>query len=338
MQDDIDLAHARGLDFLNLSDHNTISQHALVAAQQPSWPVLVLRSSEVTTYSGHGNGVGIHDYVDHRLGHDGRTMANVIDDVAAQGGLFLVNHAALDLGTACIGCAWQHPDDVPWDEVSGIEVLTGGWNIGVLAFTPRVIAMWDMLEDQGHRLSAVTGSDDHNAGTNETSTGSPIGSPCTLVRADELSEAGIIAGVRDHHTIAQLRGPDDPLVALAMKTAHGPAADVGDDVAGISEVELAVHVTAGSGTFLQVWRDGAKPAHQTPVTSDDFMFTYRDTPGAADHRYRVELVDDAGQRIVVTSHIYVHGVLAHGCNAGGGGGLATALAMLALLLRRRRAT
>src|SRR2546423_5159191 len=55
MDDDVSLAHSRGLDFINLSDHNTIAQHALAAAQQANYPVLVLRSSEITTYSGHGN-------------------------------------------------------------------------------------------------------------------------------------------------------------------------------------------------------------------------------------------------------------------------------------------
>src|SRR5262249_48804494 len=46
LQDNVDLAHMRGLDFINASDHNTISQHALIAAQQPGWPILVMRSSE----------------------------------------------------------------------------------------------------------------------------------------------------------------------------------------------------------------------------------------------------------------------------------------------------
>jgi MYXO-CTERM domain-containing protein len=336
MQDDIDLAHARGLDFVNLSDHNTIAQHALVAAQQPSWPVLVLRSSEITTYSGHGNGVGITDYVDHRIGHAGRTMQNVVDDVAAQGGIFIVNHAATNLGTNCIGCAWMH-DEVSWDGVSAIEVLTSGYDVGVQVFTPTVIHMWDALEDQGHRLAAVTGSDDHSAGMNESATGSPIGSPCTLVLADALSEAAIVDGVRNHRTIAQLRGPDDPLVAMTMKTKDGRAADIGDDVDGIAHVELDVHVTSGSGMFVQIWRDGAKVA-QTSVTSDAFAWTYKDTPGAADHRYRAELVSDTNQRVVVTSHIYAHGVLAHGCSAGGGGGgLTLAGLAVAFALRRRRA-
>jgi hypothetical protein len=334
LQGDVDLAHAQGLDFFNLSDHNTIAQHALVAAQQASWPVLVTRSSEITTYSGHGNGVGIHDYVDHRLGHNGRTIANVIDDVAAQGGVFIVNHAAYNLGTNCIGCGWMHDADVPWDEVSGIEVITAGYDIGVQVDTPPVLKMWDALEDQGYRISAVTGSDDHSAGVNEGTTGSPVGSPCTAVLADELSEAGIVDAVRHQHTLAQLRGPDDPMVEFTMKTKSGAIAEVGDDVDDISHASMTVHVTGGSGMFVQIWRDGAKVATK-PVTSDDFQTTFSDTPAVGGTtRYRAELMDDTNNRVVVTSHIYAHGVAGGGCNTGGSASPLLALGLLAL--RRRR--
>src|SRR5450755_2665187 len=189
----IDLATSRGLDFANISDHNTVAQHALLAAIQPDHPdFLFLRGAEITTYSGHGNAVGISKYVDHRVGYNGRTIKNIIDDVQAQGGIFIVNHPVLDLGTACIGCFWTHVDDTPWDEVTGLEVLTGNFDIGINAFYPRAIALWDMELDAGNKITAIGGSDDHSAGANETSTGSPIGSPTTLVLADNLSEAAII--------------------------------------------------------------------------------------------------------------------------------------------------
>jgi MYXO-CTERM domain-containing protein len=336
MQSDIDLAHMRGLDFLNLSDHNTISQHALVAAQQASWPVLVLRSSEITTYSGHGNGVGIHDYVDHRLGHNGRTMSNVIDDVVAQGGAFIINHAANNLGTACIGCGWAHAADIPWEKVSAMEVLTAGYDVGVQAFTPQILQMWDQQEDAGHRISAVTGSDDHSAGMNESATGAPIGSPCSLVLADELSEAGIVAGIQHQHTMANLRGPDDPPVEVIAHGKKGEQLTIGDDVDNLTGLE--VHVTGASGYFLQLWRDGQNIA-QIPVKSDDFTHTFEDKPSSADHRYRVHLIDDTNRPVVITSYVYAHGVTATGgggCSSGGGGASALPLIGLALLAARRR--
>ncbi|HET9620996.1 MAG TPA: CehA/McbA family metallohydrolase [Kofleriaceae bacterium] len=345
LQANIDLAHSRGLDFINASDHNTISQHALIAAQQAAWPVLAMRGAEITTYSGHGNAVGIHDYVDHRLGRAGRTITNVIADVKAQGGIFIVNHPATDLGTACIGCGWKHVDDAPWDEVAGIEILTAGYSLGILAYTPKVIELWDALEDQGHRLSAVSGSDDHSAGIDEGTIGAPVGSPTAIVLADQLSEAAIIDGVRKHHTKVKLRGPDDPDVDVQMKTAAGGLADIGDDVAGIGQVEIPAHITGGDGDFLQLWRDGAMTA-EIQVKGDDFSTTLTDVPSAGAHRYRVELDDQGGERVVVTSHWYVQatgeatggGKGDGGCSTGSGGALAGfVIPLLGLVLRRRRA-
>ncbi|MBL0219544.1 MAG: hypothetical protein IPQ07_37470 [Myxococcales bacterium] len=50
---------------------------------------------------------------------------------------------------------------------------------------------------------------------------------------------------------------------------------------------------------------------QLEVTSDDATFKYEDTANGA-HRYRVELINDANQRIVVTSHLRDGGSRRHG--------------------------
>jgi hypothetical protein len=336
LDQDVALAHSRGIDFINLSDHNTIAQHALVAAQQANWPVLVLRSSEITTYSGHGNGVGIHDYVDHRLGYNGRTMTGIIEDVVGQGGVFIVNHAAIDIGSLCIGCGWKHIDDIPWDKVSALEILTAGYDFAERSYTPRVMALWDELEAQGHRLSAVGGSDDHTAGVDEGFVGAPIGSPTTLVHASELGEAAIIDAVRHQRTMVQLRGPDDPVVELTVKKRDGSLAELGDDVDGIATVDMPIRVTGGNGTFVLVYRDGTE-IDDIAVTRDDFTVTAHDVPGAGDHRYRVELLDIGNRRVVVTSHIYVHAgePESGGCRSTAHGSPAAVLPMLVVGLGRR---
>ncbi len=56
------------------------------------------------------------------------------------------------------------------------------------------------------------------------------------------------------------------------------------------------------------------------VSGADAIVKFEDRPGAAQHRYRIELVDGmSNQRIVITSHFYVMGVAASagGCATGG---------------------
>ncbi len=332
------LAKSRGLDFVNLSEHNTDSHIELAAAAQANHPdVLYLRGAEITTYAGHGNAVGLRGYVDHRIGHANRTLAGVLDDVAAQGALFIVNHPALDLGANCIGCAWTH-DPTPWEQVAGLEIITGKWDVVERLFTPRAMELWDQLHDEGHRIAAIGGSDDHRAGTGTGLTDTPLGSPTTLVLADDLSEAAILDGIRKGRTIVQLRGPDDPFVEVTITKQDGTAAEIGDDVDRIDRVVMPVRITAGAGTFLQLWRDGSKLA-QVEITSDDFQHTFEDEPGAADRRYRIELITDLNQRLVVTSHFYVHGIAARdgcGCQSTGGpAGFALPLVLMWVARRRR---
>lgn len=327
------LAQANGLDFVNLSDHNTYSQHALIAALQPSYPAfLLLRGSEITTYSGHTNSVGTSTYVEHRLGYNGRTVQGIADDVAAQDAVMIVNHPKLDLGGECIGCAWGHVDDTPWDQVAALELITGNFDIGVQVFVPRVIELWDQLLDQGHRIAIVGGSDDHRAGTDTGATASPIGSPTTLVLADNLGEAAIIDAVRKGRTVVQLRGPGDPMVDMTLN-----GAEIGSEVGETARVTISAHVTGGDGTILQLWRDGEKLSQQE-VTGSDKKLTFEDSPGKARRRYRLELINDLNQRIVVTSHIYVNGIADTGCGCASSdqrSGWMLAFAVALVSLRRR---
>jgi MYXO-CTERM domain-containing protein len=199
------------------------------------------------------------------------------------------------------------------------------------------MALWDDLLAQGFRIAAVGGSDDHRAGAGTGANDGVLGSPTTLVLADELSEAAILEGIRRGRTIVQLRGPDDPRVELRIGEA-----EIGDDVDDVETAAIDAEVTGGAGSFLQLWRDGEK-IDQIEVTADGFSHRFEDRPDAAVRRYRLELVDGGNKRLVVTSHIYVHGVRGGGCGCRSGGpgpgGAVAAMGLLALgqsAIRRRR--
>jgi MYXO-CTERM domain-containing protein len=351
-----DLARARGLDWVNLSDHNIISQHALIAAYQAGVDdLLFLRGTEVTTYAGHGNTVGNSRYIDHHIGRDGRTIQDVLDEVEADGALFIVNHPKLDLGNLCIGCAWKH-DDTRWEQVTGIELQTGAY-LYVPIFEPSVLEMWDGLLDQGYRITGVSGSDDHRSPTEPPPTDGQIGTPTSLVWADELSEAGIMAGVRAGRVVVKLRGPDDPMVELTAETDRGESGMIGDTVTG-GAASLEARVTGGAGMDLQLVRNG-EIEETVEIEADEFTHVFaRETRPEGD-RYRLQLRErDGNVDIVVTNHVWVEyaepvaggpdagpggdggGDAEGGCGCrtgGGGGGVALLIAAAALGgLRRRR--
>jgi hypothetical protein len=313
------LARDRGLDFVAVTDHNTVSHHPRLAAAQPAYDdFLFVRGIEVTTYQGHGNAFGVSAYVDHRIGLTA-TVASITAEVLAQGGIFSVNHPALDLGDTCIGCAWDHPDTV-WEEVSAIEIHTGPFDVTGLLFTPQAIALWDSHLDDGLRIAAVGGSDDHRAGADTGNLASPIGSPTTLVWAGSLSETALIEGIAAGRTVVKLRGPDDPMVDLTAETADGGIARLGDTVTGVGRARLNAHVTGGDGATLEIWRDGER-IDVVPIAGDDAALELDYPVTGAPERYRAEIVTGAG-RTTVTSHVWIEGEpeSAGCCDAGAGGG------------------
>jgi len=294
-------AESRGLDFVMLSDHNTTSQLAFIASVQAAHPALLLVPGiEVTTYEGHAMALGGTQWVDHRLGFGGRTVEAIADEVHAQGALFTLNHPVLDLGDACIGCAWTNT--LARDAIDGVELQTGALSVtGV--FYARSERFWEDLVAGGAHVVALGGSDDHRAGRGTGMFDSPIGSPTTMVEADELSVAAILAGIRAGRTAVKLEGPEDPLVAF-----DSPERPAGSDTIVADSMAVRVRVTgAGMGSALRLVRDGASlPA--VSVTSDPFEWeTTLAATGTGEDFIRAELLV-GGRPRVVTSHLFLRGV------------------------------
>ena len=60
------LAARRGLDFLAITDHNTVSHHAELAAASRRYGVILLPGQEVTTDGGHAGALGDVGWIDFR--------------------------------------------------------------------------------------------------------------------------------------------------------------------------------------------------------------------------------------------------------------------------------
>lgn len=291
------LAKRRGLDFIVVSDHNTVTQldfFAQVQRQQPD--VLLVPGIEVTTYAGHAGAIGARRFVEHKIGLAVPSFAEVAAAVHGQGALLSINHPVLDLGDVCIGCAWKHGLD--GIEVNAVEVGTGGQMEGAVLFTPGAIRFWEGLLGQGRHVAAIGGSDDHLAGQGTGRRDSPIGDPTTLIRAEELSVSALLAGLKQGRTLVKLQGPMDPLIELSAGESS-----IGDTLTGRSAI-LTAQITGGQGGSVRFVKNGV-PDDTVVIDADPFVL-HRDASGptaTAEDRYRVEVLLD-NQLRTVTSPMY----------------------------------
>lgn len=289
------LAHDRGLDFIILSDHNTISQFDFTVDAQSRHPdLLLIPGTEFTTYKGHANAIGATAWVSHRIGEEGTTLESSVQAYLDQGAIFSINHPTLDLGSVCIGCAWKHA--VPASFIGGVEIANGGWSEAGNILDPQAISFWEAVLDSGSHAVALGGSDDHSAGVNEGTLGSPIGDPTTMVYAADLSEASILAGIRAGRTVVKLQGPGDPMLELSTNVPFTAA------VSSAGKAIFTAKVTGGSGQRVRFVVDGVKRP-SVNVTGDPFDATLS-VDGPA--RVRAEVLVNGALR-TITSHLWLTG-------------------------------
>jgi hypothetical protein len=202
--------------------------------------------------------------------------------------------------------------------VDAVEIENMGIDDGVAFYLPQVLAFWEDLLTRGAHATALGGSDDHSAGTYSGygSLASPVGSPTTLVRADELSAAAILDAVRRGRTVVKLQGPADPMVEIES--------DVAGDERGIvhaRSTHLHVRVSAGmqggppiagggaggGGAGLRTVRivHNGVAMDEIDATAEPFDATLDvRAPDDGEDRYRAEVLVDGRVR-TITSHVFV---------------------------------
>jgi len=307
LEQNIQVAESVGLDAIEASDHNTITQLDYFSDLQAKHPhLLIIPGIEWTTYHGHGNAIGATTWVDHKIGQPGITVDSQVDLIRAQTlagsaahALFAINHPALDVGNLCIGCSWAYPV-LAASKVDAMEIESGGYRQAGFVFTTPALKLWDQLLDTGAHVAAIGGSDDHRGGDDSGQFQSPIGNPTTYVVADNLSVAAIVEGVRNGRTVVKMQDPSDPMIDFSSSIAP-----VGDTVSARSTV-LQATVTGGhrDGVTVQLVQNGV-PLTEVPVTSDPFSLVMNTTaPLTGEDRWRVEVLVNEHER-TVTSHLFV---------------------------------
>ena len=253
----VEAARQARLDFLAITDHNTTSHHADLAVLQESLDdLLLVRGQEVTTFRGHANVYGTSAAIDFRLGFQGRTIPDLLRDVTSQNALLSVNHPARETGDRCTGCGWDAPG-TDWSRIPALEVVNGTVVEGPTAGLP----FWYDRLNEGHRITAIGGSDDHAARSER----GRIGRPTTLIFADERSERALLDGIRSGRVYIRPRGPDGPGLDLEL-TADRQRALMGEtlEVGTRTAARLRLRVTRADQQTLHVVANG-RPLHMRRI-------------------------------------------------------------------------
>lgn len=291
----LEAATARGLDFVAVTEHNTTAHHNDLAQMQPYYgDLLLIPGREITTFKGHANVFGVTAPLDFQLGGPRAPgLDAILDQVAAAGGLFSINHPGLPSGELCMGCGWTARTD--FSRIPAIEVINGTTTTGPLAG----FALWDAQLNAGHRITGVAGSDNH-----DPSLGGErgVGAPTTVVLAADLSQDSILAGLRAGHVFIDVRGTRDAALEVTARAA-GANAGMGDDLRARrgDAVEVQVNVTGADGG--RVVFAGPLAARLSPVAGRQGAYAFE-----ADGRpgwFRAEVRDADGKPLLVGNPIYL---------------------------------
>jgi hypothetical protein len=252
----VEAAAARGLDFIAISDHNTISHYDPMRELQPYFDrLLLIPGREITTFQGHANVFGTTEFIDFRLAKGQVTIGDILAQTERLNGLFSINHPGLPSGAMCMGCGWT-AKDTDYSRVGAVEAINGG----TLDGPGSGIAFWQEKLNRGYRPTAVGGSDNHNASLDAGAL-SGIGHPTTVVYATELSERAILEGIRAGHVFVDVQGTRDRGIEFRA-TVSGKNALMGDSlkIDSGARVHFVLTMHGLDGAHPEVVRDSEATA------------------------------------------------------------------------------
>ncbi|MGC8970794.1 MAG: CehA/McbA family metallohydrolase [bacterium] len=145
----------RGLDFIFLTDHNKIS--GWETAKDEKFPLFP--GIEFTTFWGHFTAFGITRYIEWDSINLNRGINEVAELVHSQGGLFCVAHPFTIGDPVCTGCRCIL--DVDWNCVDALEVWAGTFRQRRHENT-ETLKLWRTLLNQGYRVVGIGSTDIHS--------------------------------------------------------------------------------------------------------------------------------------------------------------------------------
>ena len=231
----------RGVDFMTLSDHNTISGLAQ-ARSLGNRDLLVMGGIELSTFFGHAVALGATTWLDwRRLDGSVMSMPELAQSVIDAGCLFIIAHVMHAGDPYCCGCRWEHYDMMPGN-ATAVEVWNGPWS----SFNQESLLLFYHWLDEGHRIVATAGTDLHGPPPPD------VRGAVNVVYAEDLTERAIIAAIKAGHSYISA----GPTLEFTAVTAGGQEAMMGDSLPA-ADVTLSLRWNgAHAGDYVRLVVNG----------------------------------------------------------------------------------
>ncbi len=284
----VEYARGRGLDFVTLTDHNTVSslaQHDSLATDD----LLTMGGIELTTFRGHALALGTRQWHEWRV-LDGTTMTDVAQNVIDSGAFYVIAHPTSIGYPHCSGCPWHYVDMRPGVSPA-VEVWNGDW--AGESYNDEAVQLYYQWLNDGYRLVATAGSDIHRPFREHERPG------YNHVYAEDLTEQAILDGIRRGHLYLS----SGPTINVTATNRNGATAMMGDKLRA-DEITLEVkYDRLQEGYRLNLIGDGTLvDTHPIPKPGDH-KWTFG--AGAMSRWYTVEIRDENNELHAMTNPIFV---------------------------------
>lgn len=259
-------ARRQKFDFIALTDHNTISPLAEMAALTGDG-LLTMGGQELTTFWGHAVCLGAYDWLDWRVDRAGVGMAALAEQLYAQGQLYIIAHPYAIGDPYCTGCRWLYTGMMPGN-ARLVEIWNGPWFGGHPLERNQNedgIGLYYRWLNEGHKLVATAGSDAHGP------RGYLGGVGCNVIYAEELSTAALLRALAQGHLYLS----QGPTLTVEARNACGDAVLMGDTLAVQGQMmTVTVHwAEVSTAAMLRLIVNGAVQERQAVTGAGEAQWT-----------------------------------------------------------------
>lgn len=189
------ISHIRevGLDFLALTDHNTMRQNTSYVMPND---LVVIPGMEFSTRGGDSNIFGLRQWEQMLKHEDEAGVSQTIIEAKKSGAMVSMNHPFIP----------NKPWEWSFDDFHCIEIWRGEWNQS----NQMALDYWQKRLAKGERIVGIGGSDIH-----DENQGRWYGLPTTAVKTTAFHYRGILEAIRNGQ-VCVLSGPDQPVLEVII--------------------------------------------------------------------------------------------------------------------------